>query len=300
MNNSNQTATPESVWAILQETSLQIKDLKESQIETDRLMKESIKDLKATQAETSLQIKDLKETQAETSLQIKDLKESQIETDRLMKESIKDLKETQAETSLQIKESERMLTKRHAESERILTEKQVETDRLIKEIGEQLKVSSADFDRRMNQNIKWLKKTVGHWDNNHGSFAEQYFHSSFKKGEKGFFGEQFDDIENNIKGPVTGFKDEYDILLINCKAVCIIEVKFTANEEHIAKVLKKAITFRVNFPYYANHKIYLGFATLAFPLVPKDLEQKFLDEGIAVIKQVGDTVVISDQNLKTF
>jgi hypothetical protein len=31
-----------------------------------------------------------------------------------------------------------------------------------------------------------------------------------------------------------------------------------------------------------------------------DLEQECIDHGIAVIKQVGDTVVINDTNLKVF
>jgi len=48
-----------------------------------------------------------------------------------------------------------------------------------------------------------------------------------------------------------GCEDEYDILLVNGRAICIVEVKYKA------------------------------------------------DSGIAIMKQVGDTMVVSDANLKT-
>jgi len=49
-----------------------------------------------------------------------------------------------------------------------------ETDRLLKETSEQLKKSTADFDRRM----KKLEELTGSWANNHGAFAEEYFFNS--------------------------------------------------------------------------------------------------------------------------
>jgi hypothetical protein len=62
-------------------------------------------------------------------------------------------------------------------------------------------------------------------------------------------------------------------------------------------VLKKVETFRILFPNYKDFKIYLGLAAMSF--YPK-LEQRCLAQGIAVIKQVGDTVVINDTQLKVF
>jgi len=63
------------------------------------------------------------------------------------------------------------------------------------------------------------------------------------------------------------------------------------------RLLKERIakTFRVNFPDYANHKIYLGLAIMTFY---PELERTCIEQGIAVVKQVGDTVVINDTNLK--
>ena len=172
------------------------------------------------------------------------------------------------------------------ETDRILTEKFAETDRLFKE-------SREDYDRRM----KKMEETMGSWSNNHGSFAEEYFINSFENGQQNFFGEKFDDIEKNAKGIKKGYRDEYDILLINGKSIGIVEVKFKAHENDISEVLKKATTFRVNFPKYKNHKVYLGLASMAFY---PELEQKCMQQGIAIIKQVGDMVMIEDGHLRVF
>jgi hypothetical protein len=56
-------------------------------------------------------------------------------------------------------------------------------------------------------------------------------------------------------------------------------------------------TFRVNFPEYGRHQIYLGLASLCFY---KELEQECIAQGVAIIKQVGENVVINDEHLKVF
>ena len=186
-----------------------------------------------------------------------------------------DIKEMYAENSRQLKEHDR-----------ILTEKFAETDRLFKE-------SREEFDRRM----KKIDKTLGEWANNHGDFAEDYFFNSYENGKQNFFGEKFDKINKDVKGIKKGYEDEYDILLLNGKSVGITEVKFKAHINDVPKILRKAETFRVNFPDYKNHQVYLGLATLAF--FP-ELEQECIDKGIAIIKQVGDTVIINDAHLKVY
>jgi len=63
------------------------------------------------------------------------------------------------------------------------------------------------------------------------------------------------------------------------------------------RILKKSKTFRLLFPQYKDFKIYLGLASMSF--YPK-LENEYAYKGIAVIEQVGDTVVINDAHLKVF
>jgi len=166
-----------------------------------------------------------------------------------------------------------------------------ETERLIKENAEQMK----DTDRRM----KELQQTVGGWSNSHGFFAEEYFINSFRNGEKNFLGEKFDEFRDHVKPgfPKKGFDDEYDMMLINGKSVGIIEAKFKLRRSNIPQILRKAETFRENFPEYAHLKVYLGVAALTFDPVA---EQECIDKGLAIIKQVGDTVVINDAHLKVY
>jgi len=157
----------------------------------------------------------------------------------------------------------------------------------------ELRQSQNETDRIM----KELQKSVGGISDNQGKFAEEYFFNSFEKGKKNFFGEKFDEISKQLKNRWQGIEDEYDIVLFNHTAVAIIEVKYKAHAKDIPTVLKKAETFRILFPQYKNFKIYLGLASLSFY---PELEQECIEKGIAVIKQVGDNVVINDTNLKVF
>jgi len=150
---------------------------------------------------------------------------------------------------------------------------------------------------KITETAKNIDKILGRWGNNFGSFAEEYFFNSFEKGQKNFFGEKFDEIERNLKGIEKGFKDEYDIVLINGNFVGIIEVKFKAREDAVPRVLRKAETFRVNYSKFKNHKVYLGLAALSFY---DGIEEECHQNGIAIIKQVGDTVVIIDEGLKAY
>ena len=86
-------------------------------------------------------------------------------------------------------------------------------------------------------------------------------------------------------------------MLINGKTAGIVEVKYKARKDDIAKTLKKVTTFRAIFPEYKNHKIYLAIAALA---INETLERECNKQGIAVIKQVGEKVVVFDKNLKAF
>jgi hypothetical protein len=165
-----------------------------------------------------------------------------------------------------------------------LTEKQATTDRQM-----------AATDRQISR----LEKQIGGVTNNHGLFAEEYFFNSIRKGEKTFFGQKFDKLIKSaiVEDDNNRTKAELDILLVNGKSVAIVEVKFRARDKHVDKVLKKVKPFRDRFPEYQNHQLYLGLASLVFD---EDVEDKCKENGIAVIKQVGDTVVIHDENLKTF
>jgi len=190
------------------------------------------------------------------------------------------------------------------ESNRFLTEKFAETDRLFKETDRKLQKEKAERDRQWERynaayekRMKRMDEEMGKWANNQGCFAEEYFYNSFDYGEQNFFGEHFDTIEKNIKPKTKKLEDEYDIVLFNSSSVAIIEVKYKAHKNDVAHVLKKAETFKILCPDYKDFKIYLGLASMAFY---PELEQECIEQGVAIIKQVGDTVVICDEHLKVF
>jgi Holliday junction resolvase-like predicted endonuclease len=141
-----------------------------------------------------------------------------------------------------------------------LKESQKETDRIQKETEKKMNETFARIDKRFEK----MQKMTGGISMEYGSFAEQYFFNSFDKGQKNFFGEKFDEIDSNCKGIGPG---EYDIMMINGKSVAVIEVKFKARQKYLDEMLKKAVTFKKNFPQYRSHKLYLGLAAMVIELV---------------------------------
>ena len=186
------------------------------------------------------------------------------------------------------------LTEKQAATDRQMAEtsrKMAETDRQITETSRQM--------AKTDHQISRLEKQIGGVTNNNGLFAEEYFINSLEDGKNTLLGEKFDKLIKTkiVEDENNRTRGEFDTMLVNGKSVAIVEVKFRAREKHVEKVLKKVKPFRKIFPEYQNHKLYLGLASLVFD---DDIENKCMENGIAVIKQVGDTVVIHDDNLKIF
>ena len=207
----------------------------------------------------------------------REFRESEEKANRELKESIKEtdrqLKESMAESSRQLNEA-------MEKSSRELNEAMKKTDEKIYEVSRQL-------------------GTIG---NSNGDMAEEYFQSAFTKDPR-LNGEVYDEIDFNLK---LGLKkgqvgNEYDIVMANGKSVAIIEIKYHLKKDDVKEELSKISamleTFKAFYPEYANHKFYLGIASLSFR---KNIEKILQEKGIAVIKQVGDKMVINSDNLKIY
>jgi len=212
------------------------------------------------------------------------------ETERLINESYTKFKQ---EMEASRAESERLRKESDAKFQQEMEQSRAEFDRRKAESDAAFEKSRVDFDKRM----KKLDERIGGMSNSDGLFAEEYFFNSFEDGQQTFFGEKFDDIVRSAKGINKGFKDEYDIVMLNGKSVGIVEVKYRARLDDIPKIVNKANTFRGNFPNYQNHQIYLALATLIFN---ERLEDECIKQGIAIVKQVGDSVVMNYDHLKIF
>ena len=175
-----------------------------------------------------------------------------------------------------------------------LARRSAETDRQMAESDARFDKRSAETDRQ----IRELNDKVNGISKSNGLFAEEYFFNSFSEGKRTFFGETFDEIIPCLKtGLNEKIKDEYDIVFLNGKSVGIVEIKYKGRLDDIPKIISKAETFRVNYPQYKNHRIYLAFASTVFN---QRLEDECSKEGIAIVKQAGNTVVINDKKLKVF
>ena len=203
------------------------------------------------------------------------------------------------------RESDRQRKEAEARFSHEMAASQQKFDRQMAERSAEFDRRSAEFDRRSTEfdkqsdkistQIRELNETVTGMSKSDGLFAEEYFCNSFKQRKQTFFGETFDDIRKNLKG--TESNDEYDIVLVNGKSVGIVEVKYRGRLYNISQITGKAQTFRLNFPKYKNHRIYLALASMIFH---QRLEDECKNNGIAIVKQVGDTVVINDQHLKAY
>ena len=173
-------------------------------------------------------------------------------------------------------------------------------DRVAKiqaEAAEEAKIRQAEREKwrvEFDKDMKKLQEFWGDFSNNIGHITEQYFYNSFEKGKTDFFGEKFDEIQKNVKGFGYGHNDEYDILLINGVSIGIIEVKHKAHQNDIPKILNKVKTFRVNFPKYKDHKVYLGYASYGFY---PEVEAECKKYGIAIIQQAGDTMIMNEDSI---
>jgi hypothetical protein len=227
------------------------------------------------------------------------------------------VKEMFAETRAEMKESssrfDRELVKsaaefdrRSAEFDRKLAESKADFDRKLAESREnfeqemkQSRENSEQEKREFNRRMKNLDEMIGGVSNSNGMAAEELFFNTFDNGDKKIFGEQFDLCYRNLSFHDKSKKkrNEFDIVLVNGKVMAIVEIKYKARKEDIQKMIGKVPDFKTYFPHYNGHRVFLGLAAMAFD---KGVEKNCTDNGIAIVKQVGDAVVINDKHLKVF
>ena len=177
-----------------------------------------------------------------------------------------------------------------------------EMQKSSEKIDRELQKSYEKFEKEHNAIqllIKQVNQQIGGMANSNGDYAEEFFYNALYHGQRKMFGEVFDEVVKRNKVTINkGYEDEYDILMVNGRAICIVEVKYKVDSGDLPhKVLRKAQTFRVNFPQHKDKKVYLAIAGMSFhPLTEKACS----DNGIAIMKQVGDAMVITEENLKIF
>jgi len=222
------------------------------------------------------------------------LTEKFAETERIIKvqsaEALKEYAEIRQIFREQAAKNE--LERKEREQERERERKERERER--KENERELKEKIAENDRIINN----LSKQLGGMGNSNGDVAETYFRNSFAKSMY-FAGQDFDHIDAPLKrkNKKLNLQAEYDIVMYNGASVAIIEIKYKVDKEDVDSTLEKVQVFKKLFPQYQDYAIYLGLAGLS---IEANAEKKAIKQGIGIIKQVGDTVVINDAHLKAY
>ena len=206
------------------------------------------------------------------------------------------LDESKKRSELEFEKMREEAQERLKESARLRDELRREMQEEDRQLREAMKITD--------EKIREVSRQLGDIGNSNGDVAEEYFQNAFTKNPT-LNGEMFNKIDFNLKHlPKNGQpENEYDLVMVNGKSVAIIEIKYHIElkkgkiEELLSKVLNKIDTFKACYPEYKNHKYYLGIASFSFR---KNIEKIIQEAGFAIIKQVGDKMVINSENLKVF
>ena len=158
-----------------------------------------------------------------------------------------------------------------------------------------------EYKKKNEKAIEEMRKNISGISDGNGMFAEEYFYRTLI--ESMTFGRHHFDFVDRNRARKCKDKDgkpveaEYDVLMTNANAVCIMEVKYRARKDHVELLLKKVAKFRIQFPEYANHKVFLGIGAMSFE---EGVESAAKEYGIGIMKQNGDAVEIDDANLKAY
>ena len=112
----------------------------------------------------------------------------------------------------------------------------------------------------VSRKVDKVAKLYGGMSNNQGAATEEFYYNTLKANPV-LQGMRFDKIYKNIVARGSDIEDEYDILLVNGKAIYIIEVKYKVHPTDIEKLLrKKAKNFTMLFTDYSGYEKHLGIA----------------------------------------
>jgi hypothetical protein len=150
-----------------------------------------------------------------------------------------------------------------------------------------------------NKKIDKQAKNIGGIDRSNGLMAEEAIYNSLSK-DNVFANVKFDYIRKNIQLQSEDHRtlSELDILMVNGDTIAIIEVKFKVEKKDIKNILNKQLKhFRQIYPKYNNHKIILGIGGMSFE---KEVEEEAKNNGIGIIKIVGDKVEFHTNEIKEY
>ena len=176
-----------------------------------------------------------------------------------------------------------------------------ENEKELKELKKSIAETNKGIDK-MYKSICGVKEELGGISKSNGMYAEDYFYASLRE-TKTFGGVHFDEVEQNVGGMLkfkdgTKLRGQFDVVLYNDTAICIMEIKYRLREEDVLKAIEKDVdNFKKLFPVYEKYNFYLAVGGMAIDdKVIETAEQ----HGVGVVKLMGGKVEILDKNLKVY
>lgn len=172
---------------------------------------------------------------------------------------------------------------------------------------------SAENDRRMQEDdrLKWendlisqeidynMKKFGIYYDrkNDIKYQTERFFQNIFRK-KLEFGGVRYDRMFIDLEHKDHLMKIKFEIILLNGDSIALINVKSNIQPDFVKELAEEHIKkFREAFFKYKNHIAYLGIAGFSFSDEVLEQASRY---GIGIVKQVGEGIEISANNLKAY
>jgi flagellar biosynthesis GTPase FlhF len=195
-------------------------------------------------------------------------------------------------------EYEKQKAERQAEYEKQKAERQAEYERQKAEQDKRW----AERDARVDKELQEMRDNFNGVNKSHGMMSENYFYRSLLDNPT-FGGVHFDEVIPKMKlirkfPDKTRIEGEYDIVLTNDSAVCLIESKYRVRKNDVTDLAgRKVNNFKILFPEYADYKFYLGIGGMSFE---ENSETVANELGIGIMTLNGDAVTVHDENLKVY
>jgi hypothetical protein len=169
-----------------------------------------------------------------------------------------------------------------------LDAQQAKTDAQIANTNAQI----AKTDEKLNR----LSELYGGVSSNQGSAAEEFFFNTLNENPV-VGGIKFDRVTPNVMPARKSKHAEFDIVMVNGSSVAVVEVKYKVHPSDIDKVAKNLKRYREFYPEHKNYALYGGIAGFS---VPADAVKAAKEQGLFVLKRVGQVVKTDAKEMRAF
>ena len=151
-----------------------------------------------------------------------------------------------------------------------------------------LMAANAELMAESSRKLDKVAALVGNIGQNQGAVAEEFFFNSLQA-KPMLGGVQYDEVIDNLKGYSGKLRGEYDVVMVNGKSVALIEVKYVVHPDDITKTINGIENYRTFFPQHKDFDVYGAIAGFK---IPNEVTETAKQQGLMVLKRVGDVMEV--------